>query len=121
MSSTNSFRSRQGELITVPCGTHSLTGLCSAIYLAHAPDRNVVQVKAPSPVSGLYIRARGGELTKVAIPPDCVTFQTEEALELRPRAGSVRPLTVSESGRDQERGMCLERPLRCLCSLMSRR
>ena len=82
MSSTNSFRARQGEILTVPCGICSLTGLCSAIYLAHAPDGNVVQVKAPSPVSGLYIRARGGELTKVAIPPDCVAFQTGEALEI---------------------------------------
>ena len=79
MSSPSSFGAR---LLTVPCGIHSLTGLCSAIYLAHSPDGNVVQVKAPSPASGLYIRARGGELTKVAIPPDCVAFQTGEALEI---------------------------------------
>lgn len=36
----------------------------------------------PSPESGLYIKTRGGELTKVAIPADCLAFQTGEALEL---------------------------------------
>jgi len=41
-----------------------------------------VQVKAPSPASGLYIQTRGGQLTKVAIPPDCLAFQTGEALEI---------------------------------------
>lgn len=37
---------------------------------------------APSATSGLYIKTRGGELTKVSIPPDCLAFQTGEALEL---------------------------------------
>lgn len=39
-------------------------------------------VPSPSPTSGLYIRTRGGDLTKVSIPPDCLAFQTGEALEL---------------------------------------
>ncbi len=39
-------------------------------------------VPSPSPSSGLYIRTRGGDLTKVSIPPDCLAFQTGEALEL---------------------------------------
>lgn len=39
-------------------------------------------VGSPSPQSGLYIRSRGGDLTKVSIPPDCLAFQTGEALEL---------------------------------------
>ena len=73
----------------MPCGIRSLTGLCSAIYLAPSPDANVVQVKAPSPASGLYIRPRGGELTKVAIPPDCVAFRTGEASEIA-TAGRLR-------------------------------
>lgn len=37
---------------------------------------------SPSPQSGLYIRSRGGDLTKVSIPVDCLAFQTGEALEL---------------------------------------
>lgn len=39
-------------------------------------------VPAPSPSSGLYIRTRGGDLTKVSIPQDCLAFQTGEALEV---------------------------------------
>ncbi|KAI5991547.1 Clavaminate synthase-like protein [Pisolithus albus] len=57
------------------CGFHLdnslLTGLC-------APS----VVPSPSPESGLYIRTRGGELTKVSIPDDCLAFQTGEALQL---------------------------------------
>jgi isopenicillin N synthase-like dioxygenase len=37
---------------------------------------------SPSPTSGLYIRARDGDLTKVSIPSDSLAFQTGEALEL---------------------------------------
>lgn len=39
-------------------------------------------VSAPSAGSGLYIRTRGGELTKVSIPVESLAFQTGEALEL---------------------------------------
>jgi isopenicillin N synthase-like dioxygenase len=39
-------------------------------------------VASPSPASGLYIRTRGGDLTKVSIPVDCLAFQTGEALEV---------------------------------------
>lgn len=39
-------------------------------------------VPSPSPASGLYIRTRGGDLTKVSIPVDCLAFQTGEALEV---------------------------------------
>lgn len=39
-------------------------------------------VPSPSPTSGLYIRTRGGDLTKVSIPQDCLAFQTGEALEI---------------------------------------
>ncbi|KAG8774955.1 hypothetical protein FRC15_000893 [Serendipita sp. 397] len=68
------------------CGFHLdhslLTGLCSAIYLSHENDGTIRQVASPSPASGLYIRTRGGDLTKVVIPPNCLAFQTGEALEL---------------------------------------
>ena len=47
---------------------------------ASSADPSVVQ--SPSAASGLYIRTRGGDLTKVAIPADCLAFQTGEALEL---------------------------------------
>ncbi|KAK1232384.1 hypothetical protein PQX77_004476 [Marasmius sp. AFHP31] len=69
------------------CGFHLdhsvLTGLCSAMYLR--PDENSpdpVVVSSPSPDSGLFIRTRGGNLTKVSIPVDCLAFQTGEALEI---------------------------------------
>ncbi|KZP16761.1 Clavaminate synthase-like protein [Athelia psychrophila] len=70
------------------CGFHLdhslLTGLCSAIFLRQTglPRSTPIMVASPSPASGLYIRTRGGELTKVAIPADCLAFQTGEALEL---------------------------------------
>ena len=46
-------------------------------------------VGSPAPSSGLYIRTRGGALTKVSIPADCLAFQTGEALELA-TAGRLR-------------------------------
>jgi isopenicillin N synthase-like dioxygenase len=49
----------------------------------------VTPVPAPSPAAGLYIKTRGGELTQVRIPPDCLAFQTGEALELA-TAGKLR-------------------------------
>ena len=53
------------------------------MYLSHHKSTgDSVACDAPSATSGLYIRTRGGELTKVSIPPDCLAFQTGEALEL---------------------------------------
>lgn len=52
------------------------------MYLEHNPHAKPSIVSAPSPSSGLYIRSRGGNLTKVSIPVDCLAFQTGEALEL---------------------------------------
>ncbi|KAF9243851.1 Clavaminate synthase-like protein [Melanogaster broomeanus] len=67
------------------CGFHLdnslLTGLCSAMFLREG-DKEPSIVSSPSPTSGLYIRTRGGDLTKVAIPADCLAFQTGESLEL---------------------------------------
>ncbi|KAJ4000266.1 Clavaminate synthase-like protein [Lentinula boryana] len=77
----------EDEPIDSWCGFHLdhslLTGLCSAMYLRERemgiePDA----VSSLSPSSGLYIRTRGGDLTKVAIPVDCLAFQTGEALEI---------------------------------------
>jgi isopenicillin N synthase-like dioxygenase len=39
-------------------------------------------IDSPSPTSGLYIRTRGGDITKVLIPTDSLAFQTGEALEI---------------------------------------
>ncbi|EIW86458.1 Clavaminate synthase-like protein [Coniophora puteana RWD-64-598 SS2] len=69
------------------CGFHLdhslLTGLCSAMFLKQGNVSNApIAISSPSPESGLYIKTRGGELTKVSIPPDCLAFQTGEALEL---------------------------------------
>ncbi len=89
------------------CGTHidhgCLTGLTSALYIdestnpprlpstAKSADASVSKTSppplpflpsAPSPSTGLYIHSRTSEITKVAIPSDCLAFQTGEALEL---------------------------------------
>jgi len=83
----------EDEPIDSWCGFHVdhslLTGLCSALYIQHTPGAPPKVVSSPSPSSGLYIRTRGGELTKVTIPPDCLAFQTGEALELA-TAGRLR-------------------------------
>ena len=52
------------------------------MYLKHPPNNPPSPISSPSPQSGLYIRSRGGTLTKVSIPTDCLAFQTGEALEL---------------------------------------
>ncbi len=59
------------------------------MYIQHNPGQPPKAIPSPSPSSGLYIRTRGGELTKVMIPPDCLAFQTGEALELA-TAGRLR-------------------------------
>ncbi|ETW87623.1 hypothetical protein HETIRDRAFT_99947 [Heterobasidion irregulare TC 32-1] len=77
---------REDEPIDSWCGFHLdhslLTGLCSAMYLRHEAGAAPAVVSSPSSASGLYIRSRGGNLTKVSIPLDCLAFQTGEALEL---------------------------------------
>jgi isopenicillin N synthase-like dioxygenase len=59
------------------------------MFLREEIGKEPVVVPSPSPSSGLYIRTRGGNLTKVSIPPDCLAFQTGEALELV-TAGKLR-------------------------------
>ena len=59
------------------------------MYLRTEPSTDPNVVSSPSPSSGLYIRTRGGDLTKVSIPVDCLAFQTGEALELA-TAGKLR-------------------------------
>ncbi|KZT06313.1 Clavaminate synthase-like protein [Laetiporus sulphureus 93-53] len=83
----------EDEPIDSWCGFHLdhslLTGLCSAMFLRPGPNNEPIAVASPSPSSGLYIRTRGGALTKVSIPANCLAFQTGEALELA-TAGSLR-------------------------------
>lgn len=52
------------------------------MFLHEQGDEEPLLVSSPSPSSGLYIRTRGGELTRVSIPADCLAFQTGECLEL---------------------------------------
>ena len=52
-----------------------------ALFLKNT-EGEPIAVPPPSPKAGLYIRTRGGELTKVSIPVDCLAFQTGEALEI---------------------------------------
>lgn len=85
---------KDDEPIDSWCGFHIdhslLTGLCSAMFLDASASRvEPAAVPSPSPTSGLYIRTRGGDLTQVKIPVDCLAFQTGEALELA-TAGRLR-------------------------------
>lgn len=85
------------------CATHidhgCLTGLTSAIYVdeaAHPPrlpasdstdPLSTLPIipslqSPPDPSTGLYIHARDFTITKVSIPPDCLAFQTGEALQV---------------------------------------
>jgi hypothetical protein len=55
-----------------------LTGLCSAMYLAHFDDAEplkILQNQDTTSGSGLYICTRGGDLHKVHIPTDYLAFQ----------------------------------------------
>lgn len=52
------------------------------MFLRKESNGEPTVVPSPSGSSGLYIRTRGGDLTKVSIPVDCLAFQTGEALEL---------------------------------------
>jgi len=78
----------QDDSIDNWCGFHLdhslLTGLCSAMYLEETGTGSgePCVIPSPSPTSGLYIRTRGGDLTKVSIPADSLAFQTGEALEI---------------------------------------
>jgi len=91
------------------CGFHLdhslLTGLCSAMYIQEGKGLEPTIIPSPSPTSGLYIRTRGGELTKVSIPADCLAFQTGEALEvatggkLRATPHCVRAGSSPEAGK----------------------
>ncbi|GMK56808.1 hypothetical protein CspeluHIS016_0306480 [Cutaneotrichosporon spelunceum] len=80
------FPSPAGSQADDACGTHIdhslLTGLCSALYLQPRADE-FVPVPPPSADAGLWIYPRGSrEAVKVQIPPDCLAFQTGEALEV---------------------------------------
>ncbi|KAJ7124732.1 Clavaminate synthase-like protein [Mycena crocata] len=83
--SSDSAPPEEGDAVDDWCGWHKdhsiLTGLCSAMFLRE-DERGPETVPSPSPASGLYIRTRGGDLTKVSIPVDCLAFQTGEALEV---------------------------------------
>jgi len=68
------------------CGFHLdhslLTGLCPAMFFRRTDSEDPEVITTPSPTSGLYIRDRGGKLSKVSIPSNCLAFQTGEALEI---------------------------------------
>jgi len=79
------------------CATHldhgCLTGLTSALFINETlplreltPNQPLPALStlssSPDPLAGLYIHSRTGATTKVNIPPDCLAFQTGEALEV---------------------------------------
>ena len=106
------------------CATHidhgCLTGLTSALYvdeninpprlLDSTRDSNFLPPlpylsSPPSPSSGLYVHSRTSSITKVAIPSDCLAFQTGEALQLI-TAGKFRAVphfVRAGSGRNESR------------------
>jgi hypothetical protein len=101
------------------CATHidhgCLTGLTSALFVnetaplpaasACAPLPALATYAAsPDPAAGLYIRSRAGAATRVAIPPDCLAFQTGEALQLITR-GRFRAVPHYVRGPRAERGV----------------
>jgi isopenicillin N synthase-like dioxygenase len=75
------------------------------MYIQEGEGLEPTIIPSPSPTSGLYIRTRGGELTKVSIPADCLAFQTGEALEvatggkLRATPHCVRAGSSPEAGK----------------------
>lgn len=52
------------------------------MFLQENSHSDPTVVSSPSLASGLFIRTRGGDLTKVSIPVDSLAFQTGEVLEL---------------------------------------
>ena len=110
------------------CATHidhgCLTGLTSAMYIdeaAHPPrlpcdaNRNIPPPPLPflpgppSPEAGLYIHARDSSIVKVAIPHDCLAFQTGEALQVI-TGGKFRAVPhFVKAGENNERGMKVAR------------
>lgn len=83
------------------CATHidhgCLTGLTSALYideninpsqlLDNASDSSFLPPlpylsSPPSPSGGLHVYSRNSTISKIAIPSDCLAFQTGEALQL---------------------------------------
>ncbi|KAI6031984.1 Clavaminate synthase-like protein [Pisolithus microcarpus] len=72
------------------CGFHLdnslLTGLCAAMFLREEHDGQSSVVPSPSPESGLYIRTRGGELTKTG---EALQLVTEGRLRATPHCVRV--------------------------------
>ncbi|GAA5885009.1 hypothetical protein JCM6882_007190 [Rhodosporidiobolus microsporus] len=75
------------------CGTHVdhslLTVLCPSLYLFHpSPPASSsaafepLQIPAPSPSTGLFIKTRGGQVVQAKIPENCVALQTGETIQL---------------------------------------
>lgn len=79
------------------CATHidhgCLTGLTAPMYVDESQERlrshaagDVTPLRSlaqpPDASTGLYIQARDSTIVKVSIPPDCLAFQTGEALQV---------------------------------------
>ena len=84
------------------------------MYLRRSAN-GVQEVGPPSPDAGLYIHARGGEVTKVSIPKGALAFQTGEALEictegrLRATPHLVKAGSWTPNAADTSRGKGVER------------
>ncbi|MDI1490302.1 MAG: hypothetical protein OHK93_001502 [Ramalina farinacea] len=79
------------------CATHidhgCLTGLTAPMYVDESQERLTSHTtgdmsplrclaQPPDASTGLYIQARDSTIVKVSIPPDCLAFQTGEALQV---------------------------------------
>lgn len=74
-----------GELMAAVsswCGWHndhgSLTGLCQAMYMGE----DGAEMPNPDPEAGLYIRSRGHEVVKLALPAGAMAFQIGESAQI---------------------------------------
>lgn len=73
-----------------------LTGLTSAMFI---DEDSHAEVDCPDSKAGLYIKSRNGRVVKVAIPKDCLAFQTGSALQEVSR-GSFRAVPHYVRGAD---------------------
>jgi isopenicillin N synthase-like dioxygenase len=89
------------------------------MYLQSSSKAEPKTVSSPSSASGLYIRARGGDLTKVSIPIDSLAFQTGEALELA-TGGKLRATPHCVRVGAGVNAETISRETVCLCYLFRR-
>ena len=67
---------------TTPSPSSSPSSSSSSQTDAFSLNPLVPLLQSPDPTAGLYIQSRTNETIQISIPPDCLAFQTGEALQL---------------------------------------